>query len=216
MQLNGNILILGDSFCQNPNGWPRLLCDKFIYNHCCTDGIGGDAWWGVRRRFLNHANQDYFQYVKLLVFIHTQRDRLFTHTPDVSVRSNNPNNQEHQAVELYYKYIYDSAFARWAENQWHNELTRYCVNIPHVVHLFFDSDHSNNLPGICVPTGLLNLALTQHNSSLDFIDDGTRGFINHFSPENNIIFARQLYEIIAGDREDFDIDQFKNTIVNKL
>lgn len=44
MQLNGNILIIGDSFCQNRQGWPDLLLSKIKHNNALVEGEGGAGW----------------------------------------------------------------------------------------------------------------------------------------------------------------------------
>jgi hypothetical protein len=40
-------------------------------------------------------------------------------------------------------------------------------------------------------------------------NDGERGFYNHLTPDNNIVFANQLYKIIKFEQADFDLTQFK-------
>lgn len=211
MQLNGSILILGDSFCQHVNGWPAILCDKFNYHNKVVDGVGGASWWSIRYRMLHNVNNGFLSQVKLLIFIHTQRDRLFSRNTSVLVPPLDSSSEICRSIELYYKYIHDSEYCAWAEKQWQKELTHYVKDIPHVIHLFFDRDHATDLFGHCVPTGLLDLALAQYNRGHhnNLINDGLKGYLNHFTPENNQIFADQLYQIITGAILDFDITKFK-------
>jgi len=219
MQLDGNILILGDSFCQNKEGWPDMLCEKFSYNIAITQGTPGVGWWAIRSNLLQCQQQsDFFLDTKLLIFIHTQKSRLFKQ--DLSLfnilpqelplsYSNNSIDEKTLSVSLYYKYIHEVLFADWAEQQWFREFKEICKPIPLIVNLFFETQKIlPTLPGICVPTGLLDLNKAQYRQPTSMAFDGLKGYINHFTPENNKIFANQLYNIICGKSIDFDITEF--------
>ena len=54
MQLNGNLLIVGDSFCQNSEYWPTYFADRVLGprgQFRCL-GYGGASWWFLRDKLL--------------------------------------------------------------------------------------------------------------------------------------------------------------------
>lgn len=219
MQLTGNIAIVGDSFCQNSEGWPKMLASKINHRNLVVDGIGGAGWWPIRDRLLSmKQHTDFFNDVELLIYIHTQKDRLFTVNRELFTVpaqhlplrfSNQDIDEKTLAVSLYYKYLHDVTFTQWVQEQWFVEFSEICKNIPKIINLFFDPPPSDILPpGIIVNTSLLDLALIQHTSHEQLRDDGLRGFLNHFSLQNNQVFADQLYEIIQGNQNDFDRTKF--------
>lgn len=222
MQLDGNILIIGDSFCQNYSGWPKLLLSKIKHHTALVNGEGGAGWWKIRNNLIKIINNDsFFNSVKLMIIIHTQRERLFSNNPDVfhaqpQVQTGeylvNHSNELETAVSLHYKYIHDTQFTTWAELQWFKEFNIMCKSVPQVINLFFDTSatesHCSILQGHSVPTGLIDLALVQHNDHRDLIGDGQRGFLNHFTPYNNEVFANQMYNIIQGNAVDFNKLEF--------
>jgi hypothetical protein len=220
MQLDGNVLIIGDSFCQHRRGWPNQLLNKLQYQQDRVAGLPGAGWWPIRETLLDcMADREFFQNVKLLIYVHTSKDRRFTRNPDMfAVRAqkitgdflNKELDERALATSLYFKHMYDAQFHDWAQMQWFAEYQNLVKHIPTVVNLFFHG-HSPEfvVPGICVKTGLLDLAMQQHDSFDLLCTDATRGYLNHFLPENNEIFADQLYKIICGQAVDFDKSLFK-------
>ncbi len=204
----------------NKQGWPDQLLNKLQYKNACVSGAGGAGWWAIRGILFPYiADRGFFDNVKLLIYVHTFRERLFTRDSNMfAARPQNiPDYFSHKelddktlAASLYYKYIYDSQFHEWAQTQWFAEYKDLVKNVPMVINLFF-SGHQPcyQLPGVCVKTGLFELALRQHEDIDLLCRDGTLGYLNHFLPENNKIFADQLYKIICGQALDFDKDEFK-------
>lgn len=225
MQLKGNVLIIGDSFCMNPEAWPDYLLKKIKCNKFKVHGEPGAAWWPIRERFLNYAaDKEFFDNLDLLIFIHTQKDRIptrdnrvFAIRPLKISKNNFVSNIDERvmAVSLYYKYLHDNIFLIWAQDQWFKEYSEICKNIPCVVNLFYDPPLSKiDVPGIKIGTGLHDLAMSQYDLEDPNVheligNDGLRGFRNHFTLENNQIFADQLYDIIVGNKKDFDKTKFK-------
>ena len=224
MQLNGNFLILGDSFCQHIKYWPTYLGDQLGYspNNRITRGIIGSSWWKTREYIVNlPQDKKFYGGLDLMVLIHPSGTRPLTLNTQVSGETpvdlprhfdNKMFTDEQLAVSLYYKHVCDPELRRWAEQNWFRELAELIKNIC-TVHLFTDPqslEFAHVLSGIKVPTlltdlALLNIKRTEHS----LIDDSQYGFANHFSLAHNRVFARQLYNIIQGTQTDFDKDAFR-------
>jgi len=224
MQLTGNLLILGDSFCQHIKYWPTYLGDQLGYapNNRITRGIIGASWWKTREYIVNLPKDKKFNDgLDLMVLIHPSGSRPLTLNTNISGESpqdlprhfdNKMYTDEQLAVSLYYKYVCDPELRRWAEQNWFRELAELTKNI-RTVHLFTDPqslEFASVLPGIKVPTlltdlALLNIKRTEHS----LIDDSQYGFANHFSLAHNRVFARQLCNIIQGTQTDFDRAAFQ-------
>jgi hypothetical protein len=224
MQLTGNFLILGDSFCQHIAYWPTYLGDQLGYapNNRITRGIIGASWWKTREYIVNlPKDKKFYDGLDLMVLIHPSGSRPLTLNTNVSSETpqdlprhfdNKMYTDEQLAVSLYYKYVCDLGLRQWAERHWFNELAELTRNI-RTVHLFTESqslEFADVLPGIKVPTLLTDLALlnvkrTEHS----LIDDSRYGFANHFSLAHNRVFARQLHNIIQGTQTDFDRAAFQ-------
>lgn len=223
MQLKGNVLILGDSFCQSvgENSWPAHLLKKIEHNESIVKGWSGGSWWAIRENLLKiQKNESFFKNVDLLIFIHTNKNRLLTRNDNIfkikpqilpAKFSNSDIDEKILTVALYFKYIHDLSFVDWAQQQWFLEFSQISKHIPCVINLFFNPpDASIALPGIKVNTGLINLALNQYNRNDPNLRDliVNEGYINHLTPENNKQFADQLYNIIVGNAIDFDLTKF--------
>ena len=224
MQLAGNLLILGDSFCQHSKYWPASVGDQLGYapDNRITHGIIGASWWKTRDYLVTlPQSKKFYNKLELMILIHPSGTRPLTLNTQISGQlpldlprhfDNQKFTDEELAVSLYYKYICDPEQRRWTERRWFEELAGMIQNF-RTVHLFTDSqslEFAHLLPGIKVPTLLTDLAMmnaTRTNTSL--IDDSQYGFANHFSLTHNQVFAAQLCDIIQGTRTDFDSTAFQ-------
>jgi hypothetical protein len=224
MQLNGNFLILGDSFCQHIKYWPTYLGDQLGYSpgNRITHGIIGASWWKTREYLVDYLPHDkkFFRNLDLMVLIHPSGTRPMTLNTQISGQTpldlprhfdNQQFTDEELAVSLYYKYICDPEQRRWTERRWFEELAGMIQNF-RTVHLFTDSqslEFAHLLPGVKVPTLLTDLALLNiKRGQQSLINDEQYGFANHFSLAHNRVFAAQLHDIIQGSATDFDHSLF--------
>lgn len=224
MQLD-NILILGDSFCQDEHAWPNLFVDQVKHpgtnSHVC--GTPGAGWWLVRKNFLPFANEssEFIKGQSLLIYIHTNRSRLFNSDKLICQTQPKVINRNDDdltlAVSMYQKYIADDQFQIWAQNQWFKEFNQLAGQFKTVINLLFEREPhiTYSLTGKTIPTTLVDLVNYERDGKLDTLAyDGINGFLNHFSPENNIVFANQLVDIIAGRTDDFDLSKFNKTTLH--
>jgi hypothetical protein len=100
--------------------------------------------------------------------------------------------EEIEAVKQYYLHLSYPTYNRWAQLQWFKELDEIIThfNIPMVIHLHcFENDY-------CFRTGITSqeilFKLQSHGNSLKNI------VYNHFTIEENGIFANQLYNAITN------------------
>jgi len=239
MELTGNVLIIGDSFCQDEHHWPTYLRTRLIYpegvdkrDRIRTSSRPGASWWPIRHEFLGIKDGDpeWYSQIKIIIMIHTFKDRLLT--TNEGVYRGNLTGQSYSlftktdepvlASSLYYKYIHDEEFHNWAQIKWFDELAEAFQKTPDVrtVHLFTDSDtynlikysKLNSVPNrLFIPTPLMDIVRLQYPTDCDpqrMARDGDHGFFNHFTPYNNIIFAKQVHEMMQFQRTDFDLTQF--------
>jgi len=226
MQLTGNLLIVGDSFCQHPEYWPTYFANHILGPNSqfrCL-GYGGASWWFLRDKLLQFisAYSNFWDNTELLVMIHPPRTRIHTTLNEVRFKSLHPplprvfNNTDYEeldiAVKLYYKYFYSYDYFCWAEQQWFRELSTISKN-KQVINMFVDIGGSvapELLPGIIIDQSLTELGHSQYKHTEDITPtDGVIGFQNHFTPYNNNIFASQLYEIVQGITKKFNPAEFE-------
>jgi hypothetical protein len=202
------MFVFGDSFCANPEAWPSHLAQQLG----CTvqvKGHPGASWWRIRTELLAAMQADpaIQDRCDLVIAIHTGNRRIPTNKLLGSER------EQQQAVDLYYKHIYDDSYDIWSHQHWFRELAELFPG-SRMINLFTGDmwpEALSELSSQVVPTPLRDLAIIQHkNQDIKyFIDDGFHGFLNHFTAENNIVFADQLYRIITEQQQDFDITKFK-------
>ena len=224
--MSGNLLILGDSFCQHPEYWPEYFAGHILgptSQHRCL-GYGGASWWFLRDKLLQFISCEskFWNNTELLVMIHPPRSRIHTTLDEVRFKTFDPplprvfNNVDFEeldiAVKLYYKYFHSEEYCRWAETQWFKELSTLCKN-KQVINLFVDIDvprSSDHLPGITIDQSLIGIQFNQYMRTQDIEPfDGIIGFQNHFTANNNKIFAKQLYEIAQGTTKKFNPTEFE-------
>jgi hypothetical protein len=235
MELDGNLLIIGDSFCQNDEHWPSYLRAHLTYPkdkaHVVADP--GAGWWPIRGHFLRikDDNSEWVSSLKTIIFIHTFTNRVHCKRPEVYKTTPlklpwNWSNKDYTETEilmsLHYKYVYDQEFQDWAQVKWFNELADILLERSDIstVHLFADTStydlaKYSRLVGtgnkLIIPTSLMDIVRLQYFNNFELnkmAEDGKYGFYNHFTPHNNIVFAKQIYEMLTLGRTDFDLTQF--------
>jgi hypothetical protein len=241
MKLDGNLLIVGDSFCQHEHHWPSYLRSKLSYfqnimprEAVCVDSFPGAGWWPIHQQIYanNNGNPEWFDQVKLLIVIHTFTSRVFSIDTRIHKTTSHAlplnwsrSNFDEPAIahSLYYKYLYDENFHTWAQIKGFDDLGQFLDDRPDIrsIHLFNDEEPlslsersimSSGTNRVLVPTPLMEIVRLQYpvDAGLTAMaNDGERGFYNHLTPYNNIVFANQLYKIIKFEQADFDLTQFK-------
>jgi len=218
----GTLLILGDSFCEHAQYWPAEVATALCYNSgdFAVLGLPGASWWPVSqtlRHYLQHK-QEFVQQLSQLIFVHPNPARI--NTSSEAIRANNAiplpfkfNNVDFEepqlASSLYYKYINDYDFHLWAERNWFQELNTVVGTRP-VLHLFATANSFDNakiLTGTKVLHSLTELSLAVNPSRTHLGNDAK--LPNHFTQAHNCVFARQLVQILQGQRKDFDPEGFK-------
>jgi hypothetical protein len=190
MKLDGNLLIIGDSFCQDEHHWPSYLRSKISYpqnvlprNAMRVHTFPGGGWWPIQQQI--YANQvgdtDWFNQIKLLIIIHPFTTRVFCTNATVHRSSAvelplnwsaNDFNEATIAHSLYYKYIYNENFHTWAQIKWFDELDQFLTARPHItsIHLFDDKETLDLLSRstlnagdnrLFIPTTLIELVTKQ-------------------------------------------------------
>lgn len=208
-----NIIVVGDSFCCHPHGWPQMLADKLnltLINY----GVGGQHWWGVKT-FLDQISLDDINNTTAIVFAHTFGQRIPTDDKILGtydLLSLDRTKEPQLAIELYYKYIQNKQFIDWAQSCWFNEVSRtWSHNKLINLHCFpWTVGKKHLLSGVNVFPNLSAISLNEIGANeFKFIADQR---INHFSHENNVELANQLAHIInnyAPGDIDLDITKFQ-------
>jgi hypothetical protein len=237
---DGNLLIVGDSFCQDKHHWPGYLRSKISYlqdvmprDAMRVNSIPGGGWWPVHQQIYANKDSDsaWFDQVKLLIIIHTFSIRVFSGDPRIHKTtahalplnwSRSDFDEPAIAHSLYYKYHYNEKFHTWAQIKGFDDLGQFLDNHPRIlsIHLFNDKETMSLLlrsklaagtNRVFVSTTLMDIVRSQYPLDDDLAPMATdykRGFYNHLSPYNNIVFADQLYKIINFEQDDFDLTQF--------
>lgn len=210
-----NIIIVGDSFCMNPQGWPKMLADELRLT-LISRGVGGEHWWGTRQ-FLKNLDPALIKNTEVIIFAHTFSQRLPTTDSTLGkfpLHNLDTSDEKQLAVKLYYKYIHNYEFDDWAQISWFKDISNIYKNIK-MVHLHgfpWSLESRHHLNGINVLPNLAALSLNElGTTSLESLAVDRR--INHFNMHNNRVLAAQLKNIIdnysPGDVE-LDINQFES------
>jgi hypothetical protein len=213
---------MGDSFCEHAQYWPAELAMALGYSadQCHVSGQAGASWWPIRQhlQYFIHNRQTVMQQLSQMIFVHPNPARINTSSEDIRANNaiplpmkfNNTDFAEPQlASSLYYKYINDYDFHLWAERNWFTELNHIVGSTP-VLHLFateYSFDNAQVLTGTKVLSSLTQLSL-QVNTSRTHLGNDAK-LPNHFTQAHNRVLARQLVQILQGQREDFDPEGFK-------
>lgn len=210
-----NIIVVGDSFCSDPNGWPSILATKLKLNLICH-GVGGQPWWNARR-FITSLLPDIINNAEYIVFAHTNKDRIPTSNEKIGLvnHSKPPESEIEQAIHFYFKYIQDPEFVNWAHEQWFIEISRMFGHkkLCHLHCFPWTLDSSYLLSGLNINTNLTALSLNELGVTHFNLFDDTR--TNHFNKHNNHQLGLQLAEQLKdhGDKSvDLDVNKFDQAI----
>lgn len=205
------LIILGDSFCSSPHGWPGELSNLLGLDLICR-GFPGNSWWPARQHIFNLSN-DVLGSTEVIIFVHTNSGRIPCQDLDIGTYDLNnldPSDEKQMALILYYKYIHDHDFLEWAQHRWFDEINQRFKNkkLCHL-HSFPWSTDYQNIEGINVITDLCSISLREKNIGISQLINDTR--LNHLSDNNNKILAKEL-EILIKDYQSgkisLDISKF--------
>lgn len=191
-----NLIVAGDSFCSDPNGWPQMLADSLSLNLICYGG-GGEHWW-TAKQFIERLSNSDKDNCEVIVFVHTSADRLPIEDKElvkINIHDTNDKIEPELAVKLYYKYIHNSKFMEWAQTQWFLELSDRWNRIKLINLHSFPKTLTGHLPmGMNVKPCLAAVSLNEAGAktSTALIEDSRS---NHFSYKNNQVLATQLAQL---------------------
>lgn len=187
-----NIIVVGDSYASDSEGWPRTLANELNLNLICY-GVGGQPWWNVRN-YIKSLSQEIINNTEVIVFAHTNATRIPTLNENIGKidHSKNPESEIENAVYLYHKYISEQNFLTWAQQQWFEEISRTWPDkkLCHLHCFPWSVESSNSLKGINVITNLTALSLNELNSRKFNLFNDKR--TNHFNKYNNIQLGLQV------------------------
>jgi hypothetical protein len=217
--MNGNLLILGDSFCEHAQYWPTWCAEALGYDNSQVYVYGqpGASWWPIRAQLMHcrKSKKDFMSALSQVIIIHPNPQRIITQ--NTMIMANNAmilpmmfdNTQIKEpliASSLYYKYINDHEFHAWAERNWFRELNELIGTVP-VLHLFATATSGGNadvLNGAKVLAPLTELSMTASPPRTD----RNIKTPNHFTLAHNRVFAQQVAQLVQGNRIDFDASEF--------
>jgi hypothetical protein len=193
-----NIIIIGDSFCACATGWPGILAQHLnlsLINH----GLGGQPWWNTRN-FLNNIDQDTLANTDVIVFVHTNSERIPTNNIQIGLvdHSAKPKTEIDKAIQLYHKYIHEMEFLNWAQQQWFLEINQRWGH-KKIVHLHsfpWSIDHGKLLSGLNIVTNLCSISLNELGVDTFELFNDQR--LNHLNNHNNNELACQLATLIQN------------------
>lgn len=225
MQLAGNLLIVGDSFCEIQSGWPghlhaQLDSQQTTQFHC--QGFPGGSWWKIKQYVdgLNYNKSEFMKQLEYAVIIHPHIHRPIQSAtewfpPAIPLPRHYDNKtipEDQLAISLYYKYIDNPDFQIWAFQKWAEEVETLFASHVKLVHLVTSQQALDLLPamrGQVVTTPLNDLAAVQYANGVFTGVDTIPDVANHFSPENNMMFAQEIQRVISTGATQINIDRFK-------
>lgn len=196
-----NLIVVGDSFCASANAWPAELA-RLLNLTLISHGQGGQSWWNARK-FINSLNTQIIEQTDVIVFVHTNADRIPTHNENIGLinHSAQPVNEIDHAVALYFKYIHDPEFLNWAQRSWFLEINQRWGN-KKIVHLHsfpWTIPNSDLLTGLNVTTNLCSISLNELGAErLELFADNRS---NHLNAHNNSQLAQQLANLIQNYKQ---------------
>ncbi len=215
-----NIIVVGDSFCSSAQHWPQQLADLLDLNLICYTEGAGQSWWAARH-WLQHVHPAHLGHTAVLVFAHTNAERIPTDNPAIGQidHSARPTTELATAVQLYHRHIFDLSYAQWAQAAWFQEISRTWSHSK-LVHLHsfpWSLDQRHHLQGINITTPLAAVSLNELGATKFELFADTRP--NHLNPHNNQALAQELSRIIgtatAGDHA-LDTDCFEQKTLKWL
>jgi len=211
-----HLVVIGDSFCSSPEGWPGHLANQLNLN-LINFGDPGAHWWTQLYFLENEIPEEDKENIEVIVFCHTEMNRMPTRNREVT-KVNRMNqkffgNEVDKAVELYYKHISDWKFLDWAQNKWFEEIGQKWSHIPKIVHLHsfpWSWEKRELLKGMNVWPSLAALALNEVDAKGSNEIPITTP--NHFNNDNNWILAKEVKRLIDDYSEsdvEFNVSEFK-------
>lgn len=194
--MKNNIVIAGDSFCASQDGWPAHLANLLNLNLICH-GVGGQSWWNARE-FVDSLDESTIEKTEVMVFVHTNSDRIPTHNTQLGLidHSAEPVTEIQKAIHLYYKFIHEPSFLKWAQQQWFSEISQRWGH-KKLVHLHsfpWSVVDSDLLTGLNITTNLCSLSLNELGAQTFSLFNDHRA--NHLNTHNNTVLAQQLKELL--------------------
>jgi hypothetical protein len=189
------IYIGGDSFCyyRSKQDWPAIVANLLGYQ-LAGQGFPGDCWWHTRKNLLQYLKT--YPDTPTFIFCHTDPYRPLTGQQFFK------NAEAEKVKEQYFKYFVDYDVSLWTVEQWYLELNE-LLKDRQVLHFqSFASSHApfKLLSGIRVATPLIELSLGR--KQYDFMNDPRR---NHFSTEQNQLFAELAVNCFSSKQNDLEI-----------
>ena len=192
------LYIGGDSFCyyrKEVTDWPNAVAAKL---GCELRGRGfpGDSWWLTRTNLLENLAS--FPDMQTFIFCHTN-----PHRP-LSAQKLFKNHEAEQVKQQYLKYFADDEISLWTVTHWYQELNQLLAGrqVLHFQSFASSQEPFKLLEGTRVTTPLVELSLGADHSGSALINDDRR---NHFSTEQNQLFAQQVLDCLASDKNDLQI-----------
>lgn len=207
------IIIVGDSFTTDANGWPGHLANSLNLKLVCY-GESGQHWWSISN-FLNKLDHQIIKNTEVIVFAHTYAERIpsvDTKISKIDPYDTSKKDEISLAVQLYYKYILDLDFMKWAQEKWFDDITEKWQHIKLInLHCFPLSLSLSKLPGgINVKPSLASISLNEINADTGSgLANDNRP--NHFNDFNNKELANQLSTMIINYKQsvnEFDLTKF--------
>jgi hypothetical protein len=211
-----NIIIVGDSFCSSSSGWPSLLATTLGLS-LISHGLGGQSWWNARE-FVNTIDPLLLEKTQVMIFVHTNAERILTGNTQIGRinHSAEPESEIEKAIQLHYKYIHDTDFLNWAQQQWFLEINRRWGHKKIVnLHSFpWSIENGKLLSGLNISTNLCSISLNE--LGLDHFELFNDLRTNHLNEYNNNELANQLAKLIQQYKQhtiELDTDAFDLKII---
>ena len=213
-----NVIVLGDSFSSSAKGWPSMVAEQLNLNLICYRE-GGQSWWAAKQ-FLNTINDADIKNCEVVIFTHTNTDRIPTNNKTIgkiNYSQLNKDNELELAIGLHFKYIHDHEFLHWAHKKWFEEIASSWTHAKIVnLHSFpWTWDDRLLLDGVNVWPSLASVSLNEVNAKEFSLMHDHR--FNHLNTYNNQELANQIVDIVnnyvPGDKQ-LDLTKFQQ-LTNK-
>lgn len=228
------IAFVGDSFCASYNRaeWQQRRSPPNQFGSDCPTyldivtknnnytlypfGYGGKSWWFSRYRFIEELERIpaaiFSDQLETIVFCHTNPDRI---NNGWNIQLNNTDTISPD-IQHFYRYLFDSDFNDWAQQQWFREISLRWSNIKTIhLHCFPKTiEWSHLLPGMVFTLPLIHVSIGELEGTDSEIDKqifkDTR--FNHLSEHNNKVLAEWISGAIYDYRPghyDISLNNFK-------
>lgn len=213
------LVVLGDSFCSSPEGWPQQLADKLELELFCK-GNAGAHWWLSAVDM--QQNEHILDQAEVIVFCHTNASRIPTDNIALGQVDHSKLNEKDPmqlAIKLYFAFIENFDFLNWTQGAWFDELSSRFQDKT-VVHLHsfpwsYQHEDRITIDQISVSPSLATISLNETGATSPAIIFDQRP--NHLNHRNNTELANQLYTIIEernNPRPTLDLDKFEQATRN--